>query len=90
MKDGGKLTFKTDNTGLFDFTLLELYDMGVKPDFVTRDLHSSERAEGNVMTEYETNFSSQGVAINMVEVTKPLGFCPEIPEELSKDRKEYV
>ena len=90
LKDGGKITFKTDNTGLFDFTLLELYDMGVKPDFVTRDLHRSERAEGNVMTEYETNFSSQGVAINMVEVTKPLGFCPEIPEELSKDRKEYV
>jgi tRNA (guanine-N7-)-methyltransferase len=90
LKDGGKITFKTDNTGLFDFTLLELCDMGVKPDFVTRDLHRSERAEGNVMTEYETNFSSQGVAINMVEVTKPLGFCPEIPEELSKDRKEYV
>lgn len=90
LKDGGKITFKTDNTGLFDFTLLELYDMGVKPDFVTRDLHRSERAEGNVMTEYETTFSSQGVAINMVEVTKPLGFCPEIPEELSKDRKEYV
>ena len=88
LKDGGKITFKTDNTGLFDFTLLELCDMGVKPDFVTRDLHNSARAEGNVMTEYETNFSSMGIAINMVEVTKPDGFAPEIPEELSRNRTD--
>ena len=86
LKDGGKITFKTDNTGLFDFTLLELHDMGIKPDFVTRDLHNSERAEGNVMTEYETNFSSMGMAINMVEVTKPFGYAPEIPKELARDR----
>ena len=88
LRDGGKLTFKTDNTALFDFTLLELYDMGIKPDFVTRDLHNSERAEGNVMTEYETNFSSMGMAINMVEVTKPVGYAPEIPEDLRADRND--
>ena len=90
LKDGGKITFKTDNTGLFDFTLLELHDMGIKPDFVTRDLHNSEWAQENVMTEYETNFSSMGMAINMVEVTKPVGFSPEIPDELKKDRIEYA
>ena len=89
LKDGGKITFKTDNTGLFDFTLLEFSDIGVKPDFVTRDLHHSERAADNIMTEYETNFSSMGMAINMVEVTKPSGFSLEIPENLSLDRKEY-
>ena len=89
LKDGGKITFKTDNTGLFDFTLLEISDIGIKPDFVTRDLHRSERAADNVMTEYETNFASMGMSINMVEVTKPAGFNPEIPENLSQDRKEY-
>ena len=89
LKDGGKITFKTDNTELFDFTLLELCDMGVKPNFVTRDLHHSERAEENIMTEYETSFSSMGMAINMVELTKPSGFNPEIPEELKPDRKNY-
>lgn len=89
LKDGGKITFKTDNTGLFDFTLLEFSDIGIKPDFVTRDLHRSERAADNVMTEYETNFSSMGMSINMVEVTKPEGFYLEIPENLSLDRKEY-
>ena len=39
------------------------------------------------MTEYETAFSEQGMKINMLEVTKPVGFSVEIPEELSKDRK---
>ena len=89
LKDGGKITFKTDNTGLFDFTLLEFSDVGITPDFVTRDLHKSERAADNVMTEYETNFSSMGMSINMVEVTKPEGFALPIPENLSFDRKEY-
>lgn len=90
LKDGGKITFKTDNVGLFDFTLEQLEIMKISPDFVTRDLHSSERAAGNVMTEYERAFSEAGVKINMVEVTKPLGFMPEIPENLSRDRKEYI
>lgn len=86
LKDGGKITFKTDNTGLFDFSLLELSEMGVTPDFVTRDLHNSARAEGNVMTEYETNFSSMGMAINMVEVTKPVGFNSIIDEDFGVRR----
>ncbi len=89
LKDGGRITFKTDNTGLFDFTLLEFADIGITPDFVTRDLHRSERAADNVMTEYETNFASMGMSINMVEVTKPAGFSLAIPENLSADRKEY-
>ncbi len=89
LADGGKLTFKTDNVGLFDFTLEEIAAVGISPDFVTRDLHASERAAENVMTEYERSFSEQGMKINMVEITKPDGFSMEIPEELSRDRKEY-
>lgn len=89
LKDGGRITFKTDNNDLFDFSLEEISAMGLIPDFVTRDLHNSVRGADNVMSEYETNFASLGMTINMVEVTKPSGFCPEIPEELSKDRKSY-
>lgn len=81
LKDGGKITFKTDNTGLFDFTLEELSDIGIVPDFVTRDLHASERGIDNIMTEYEKNFSEQGMKINMVEFTKPAGYKIEIPEK---------
>ena len=91
LKDGGVLTFKTDNVGLFDFSLEEIAAMGLECDVVTRDLHSSEWAIDNVVTEYEANFSSQGVKINMLKVTKPAGFKPQIPENLSRDyvRKIY-
>ncbi len=83
LKDGGVLTFKTDNVGLFDFSLEEIEAMGLVPEVVTRDLHSSEWNEGNVMTEYERAFSAQGVKINMLRVKKPNGFMPEISDELT-------
>ena len=89
LRDGGKLRFKTDNVGLFDFSLEEIEALGLKCDIVTRDLHASEWNEGNVMTEYETAFSEQGMKINMLEVTKPAGFSPELPTELSRDRKVF-
>ena len=85
LRDGGKLRFKTDNVGLFDFSLEEIEAIGLTPDIVTRDLHHSEWNEGNIMTEYETNFSEQGMNINMLEITKPCGFNPEIaPEFITK------
>jgi tRNA (guanine-N7-)-methyltransferase len=89
LKPGGKLRFKTDNVGLFDFTLEELSECGLKPNIVTRDLHSSEWMEDNVITEYEANFSSMGLPINMLEVTRPDEISLEIPIELSLDRIIY-
>lgn len=60
VKDG-KLEFKTDNQGLFDFALEELEPAGWKAEVVTRDLHAdAELVKGNVMTEYEEKFSSIG------------------------------
>ncbi len=81
LKDGGKITFKTDNTSLFNFSLEEFESMGIKLDYITRDLHNSERACGNVMTEYEKNFSEQGYSINMLEATKAEGFAPELSND---------
>lgn len=71
LKKGGKIRFKTDNVGLFDFTLAQLEEMHLTPDIVTRDLHASEYNEGNIMTEYEKNFSSQGYPIHMLVLTRP-------------------
>lgn len=71
LKKDGVLRFKTDNAALFDFTLAELADMGVTPEIVTRDLHNSPYNAGNVMTEYEKNFSSQGYPIHMLTVKNP-------------------
>ena len=87
LRDGGVIRFKTDNVGLFDFSLEEIEAMGLIPTIVTRDLHASEWNEGNIMTEYERNFSEQGMTINMLELRKPEGFNPEIaPEFLNKNQ----
>ena len=88
LKDGGILRFKTDNVGLFDFSLEEIEAVGLVPEIVTRDLHSSEWNEGNVMTEYEKNFSEQGMKINMLVLKKPDGFSLELPIDLT-DKKHY-
>lgn len=71
LKDGGEIRFKTDNVGLFDFTLEEIEALGLTPKVLTRDLHNSPYNEGNVMTEYERNFSSQGYPIHMLILEKP-------------------
>ena len=89
LKDGGVLRFKTDNVGLFDFSLEQVEEVGLTTSKCTRDLHASEWNEGNVVTEYEAAFSSQGVKINMLEVVKPQGFTLEIPENLRVDRISY-
>lgn len=59
----GVIEFKTDNRGLFDYSLESIPEAGWKLDMHTFDLHHSEYAEGNVMTEYETKFSAKGQAI---------------------------
>ena len=89
LKDGGILRFKTDNVGLFDFSLEEVARVGLTLNKMTRDLHASEWNEGNVVTEYEAAFSSQGVKINMLEVVKPSGFSLPIPDDLKADRITY-
>ncbi len=60
---GGMLKLKTDNEGLFDFSLEEFKAAGLTVEWQTRDLHASDRAADNVMTEYERNFSERGQVI---------------------------
>ena len=67
LKDDGAIFFKTDNRGLFDFSLEEFEAFGIRMEKLTYDLHNSEYMEGNVMTEYERRFSGMGVPINRVE-----------------------
>jgi tRNA (guanine-N7-)-methyltransferase len=64
LKEGGVLRFKTDNVGLFDFSLEEFEAAGLHTEWITRDLHNSPYNEGNVMTEYEKNFSEKGMPIH--------------------------
>ena len=63
LKSDGILKFKTDNVGLYDFSLEEFDAIGATILWQTRDLHSSEKNTDNVMTEYEKNFSEKGFSI---------------------------
>lgn len=62
MPDEGEIHFKTDNQGLFEFSLRSFSEYGMLLTFVSLDLHNS-RYEGNVMTEYEEKFSAKGQRI---------------------------
>ena len=68
---GGLLRLKTDNEGLFDFSLEEFKAFGLKIEWVSRDLHNSEKAFDNIMTEYERNFSERGQVIYSAWVRFP-------------------
>jgi len=61
---GGELWLKTDNEDLFDFSLHQFADAGYTIIRSTRDLHASEYASQNIMTEYEKNFTARGMKIH--------------------------
>ena len=63
LAEDGDVEFKTDNRGLFDYSLEAIPEAGWEIEMHTFDLHHSEYAEGNVMTEYETKFSGEGKPI---------------------------
>ncbi len=64
LKDGGMLKLKTDNDGFFDYSLESIGESDFELAVQTRDIDSCpELADGNVETEYERNFKSQGVRI---------------------------
>lgn len=61
----GVVEFKTDNTGLFNFSLEQVREAGWVLRAFTYDLHRHvEMNKGNIMTEYEEKFSSRGNPIN--------------------------
>lgn len=71
LREGGELRVKTDNDGLYEFTLEQLSESGAFDVIMqTADLHASVWAEDNVITEYESNFISKGKNINSVWAKK--------------------
>ena len=64
MKKDGWIEFKTDNDDLFAFSLESVKENGWELVAYTDDLHHSDMAEGNIMTEYEARFSAQGNPIH--------------------------
>ncbi len=66
----GTVYFKTDNRGLFDFSLEEMTEYGLELSDITYDLHNSEYEADNIHTEYENTFSARGFTINRVVARK--------------------
>lgn len=65
LKKDGIVEFKTDNDLLFQFSLEQVPEAGWNLKKYTWDLHNNEEmVRGNVMTEYETKFSSMGNPIH--------------------------
>ena len=65
LAEEGVVEFKTDNRGLFEFSLEQVQEAGWKLLAHTYDLHHDEEMnQGNVMTEYEDKFSSMGNPIH--------------------------
>ena len=66
LRPEGEIHFKTDNQGLFEYSLASFSQYGMVIKQVWLDLHQSDFA-GNIMTEYEEKFSSRGQRIYRVE-----------------------
>jgi tRNA (guanine-N7-)-methyltransferase len=66
-----KLFFKTDSSEAFEWCLTHFLASRYKVLFVTRDLHQSEKASSNFVTQFESIFIRKGLPIYYLEVEKP-------------------
>ncbi|TWT12490.1 tRNA (guanosine(46)-N7)-methyltransferase TrmB [Planomicrobium sp. CPCC 101079] len=66
LPENGEIHFKTDNRGLFEYSLTSISEYGMLLKDVSLDLHANE-PEWNIMTEYEEKFSKKGQPIYRME-----------------------
>ncbi|ANK59290.1 tRNA (guanosine(46)-N7)-methyltransferase TrmB [Loigolactobacillus backii] len=64
----GKVTFKTDNRGLFEFSLMSFNAYGAQFEQLSLDLHNSPEITDNIETEYEQRFSQMGHPIYLAKI----------------------
>ena len=67
-KDKKKIIMKTDNIGLFNYSIDSLINHGYKITYKTNDLDCL--SNDNIMTEYESKFYNKGIKINKLEGIK--------------------
>lgn len=74
LRQGGTVTFKTDNTDLFEWSILEIMAADLKILDITRDLHADpDAAADNIETEYEAKYSGFGEKIKRVVIGRRSG-----------------
>ena len=64
-----KIIMKTDNSDLFEYSIISLSNYGYKITDLSLDLHKKEDYN-NIMTEYEEKFSKKGCQIYMLSAVK--------------------
>lgn len=67
-KDKCVIIQKTDNDGLFEYSINSLKEYGYDIKEISYDLHSENI--DNIMTEYEEKFSSKGIKIKYLKAIK--------------------
>ncbi|KJW12053.1 tRNA (guanosine(46)-N7)-methyltransferase TrmB [Levilactobacillus spicheri] len=60
LQPGGQIQFKTDNRGLFEYSLQSLNNFRMVFDGVWLDLHQATDGVEDIQTEYEQKFSAKG------------------------------
>lgn len=70
LNDSGEIHFKTDNESLFEFSLNEISDFGLKLKNISLDLANSDFSNENVTTEYEDKFMARNIKIFRCEAIK--------------------
>ena len=70
LKEDGEIYFKTDNEGLFAYSLETMAHAGWQLSHVTDDLHALGEPD-NIMTEYERKFSARGAKIGRLRARRP-------------------
>ena len=66
LKKGAEIHQKTDNMHFFEYSMEQFSDFGFTLKNISLDLHNSD-FEGNIETEYEHRFASQGLPIYRLE-----------------------
>ena len=66
LKKGAEIHQKTDNMHFFEYSIEQLTSYGFALKNISLDLHNSD-FEGNIETEYEHRFASQGMPIYRLE-----------------------
>jgi tRNA (guanine-N7-)-methyltransferase len=70
-RPGATLEFKTDSREYFLWSMEQIRESKYKIEFETLNLHQSERASTNFITQFERIFMRQGIEINYVLLRKP-------------------
>jgi tRNA (guanine-N7-)-methyltransferase len=68
----GIINFKTDDDGLFNYTVELFQEIGIKPLQIVRDVHGTEEADEyvrNISTHYEKLFRGRGRTIKFMKFT---------------------